>query len=207
MISLSNLHKLGFSSSLSNSSWTLKTVSGDTLAVLGEVVLPLLVQGRNLSHSFVVVSQGLFPGDVLVGSSFLVEHLIDVCLPDSLLKGNGFTIPLIDITKDSALCAAFASFSSSSPHKYPNSPPTWTPDDGSPYAVAVKYTSLPAFCACLVDVKVSEPGKTALVLPDGVRVQGLVVEPALYSVVGGLTSLRLINATGNLIALQSGFYN
>ena len=189
VVSLATLTRLGISPTLSPSPCALKAVNGNALLVLGEIELSLSIQRRIFKHKFIVIAKSSIRGDLLLGYEFLMTHQFDICPSAGILSGQDITIPLLSDTfsdDSNQLCA----------------PLTWTPETSVAHAVVVRDVTLPPCTACLVSVKVSRPGCTALLSPEGVRVKGLVVEPALYSVYNRYTRLRLINASTMSISLK-----
>ena len=183
------LNKLRLPLGRCKSPWQLKAISGDPLKVIGEVSIPLSVFNTTLEQTFIVVEKGLFPGDLLVGFRFLAKHGIDIHPASATLSRDNCSIPLIKPpTQDDTPILPVHS--------------TWTPHSDSDYATVSKDTLLQPCAASLVEVKLSSPGKSVLLTPDGVRVKGLVVEPAIYKPVNNKLVLRLLNATSHTIKLR-----
>ena len=216
MVTWSTCKRLGIPLNLDKSPWTLRGISGDTLDVLGQITLPLLMFGSILKHPFTVVEHGQFPGDLLVGFNFLLEHHIDVQPSKASLSRNNISIPLeLTHTHTSALTTTPIPKPPTQPHQpteltsttTPNhntarTPHSWSPDSNLPFAKVKHNTSLEPYSACLVKVKLSTTGKSALLTPDGLRVKGLVTEPAVYTPQGYNMVLRLLNATPHVINLK-----
>ncbi|ROT70477.1 hypothetical protein C7M84_011237 [Penaeus vannamei] len=79
---------------------------------------------------------------------------------------------------------------------------TWTPASDSPFCQTSETTVLPPFTDCVVPVTIPDTSGTVLVLPEGIRVHGLLALPAVYDAPDGQFSLRLINTLDSPIRLE-----
>ncbi|ROT76720.1 hypothetical protein C7M84_004677 [Penaeus vannamei] len=79
---------------------------------------------------------------------------------------------------------------------------TWTPASDPPFCQVSETTVLPPFTDCIVPVTIPHTSGTVLVLPEGIRVHGLLALPAVYDAPDRQFSLHLINTQDSLFCLE-----
>ncbi|ROT79767.1 hypothetical protein C7M84_001508 [Penaeus vannamei] len=205
IIPVSSLSKCNTPSACTPTPYIVHGASGSCLDVVGEVSLTIHLSDVPIPHPFVVINGPAVPGDILLGYDFMAK----TGLHQILARTDKVTTGPPDTSATTATLSGYTQPKVTPTPGYRNFTPlaatsarTWTPASDSPFCQTSETTVLPPFTDCVVPVTIPDTSGTVLVLPEGIRVHGLLALPAVYDAPDGQFSLRLINTLDSPIRLE-----